>query len=91
MNNQEVQMLIFFIAAWAVIGAVITPIVFTKKGRNPVVGFFLGGISGALGGIIILGPLWFFLPRASKTCPQCAEKVLQAAKLLKLSKKLKFM
>ncbi len=50
----------------ALIGSVVTPLVFWAKGRKPASGFFVGVLVGALGNLILLIPLWLMLkPRLS--------------------------
>ena len=34
--------LIAFMVVWAVIGALVTPILFARRGRAPLTGFFMG-------------------------------------------------
>jgi hypothetical protein len=45
----------------ALIGALVTPLVFWAKGRKPASGFFAGVLVGALGNLILLIPLWLML------------------------------
>jgi hypothetical protein len=47
----------------ALIGALITPLVYWAKGRKPASGFFAGVAAGALGNLLLLLPLWLFLRR----------------------------
>lgn len=58
--------LIIMMIVWAVIGAVVTPIVFKAKQQSIGLGIFLGIVSGALGGILILLPLWLITPNRNK-------------------------
>ncbi|MBN2304754.1 MAG: hypothetical protein JXQ72_09775, partial [Anaerolineae bacterium] len=54
---------------WAVIGAVIglivTPIIYGSKGRKPWMGAFVGVVMGAVGNLVLLVPLWIMAPRVS--------------------------
>jgi hypothetical protein len=68
---------------WAMIGAIVTPIVYTQKGRSPWAGLFVGMALGALGGILLLAPLWIFIRPPGKKCPHCAETVLSEALVCK--------
>jgi hypothetical protein len=43
-------------------GALLTPLVFWAKGRKPASGFFVGVACGALGNLLLLIPLWIWLP-----------------------------
>jgi hypothetical protein len=56
--------IVVIIAGWAVIGAIFTPIIFKRKGYTNMVGAFIGGaLMGALGGPLILLPVWIFTRR----------------------------
>ncbi len=51
----------------ALIGALVTPLVYWAKGRKPASGFFAGVLVGALGNLILLVPLWLMLkPRVAQ-------------------------
>ncbi|RMF54041.1 MAG: hypothetical protein D6749_00585 [Chloroflexota bacterium] len=45
----------------ALLGALITPLVYWAKGRKPASGFFAGVLAGAVGNIVLLLPLWLLL------------------------------
>jgi hypothetical protein len=63
----RVQIYLIFIGLGALIGAVITPLVYWAKGRKPASGFFAGVIVGAFGNLILLIPLWLIVrPRLSE-------------------------
>ncbi|MCS6872373.1 MAG: hypothetical protein RML95_00620 [Anaerolineae bacterium] len=47
----------------ALIGALITPLVYWAKGRKPASGFFAGVLAGGLGNLLFLLPLWALLRR----------------------------
>jgi Flp pilus assembly protein TadD len=47
----------------ALIGALITPLIYWAKGRKPASGFFAGVLAGGLGNLLFLLPLWIFLRR----------------------------
>jgi formylglycine-generating enzyme required for sulfatase activity len=84
MNQRQLdEFLILFIIIWTIIGAIVTPILFSRRGRSAALGFVLGIIGGALGGIIILGPLWYFTRRPDKKCPECAERISYEALVCK--------
>jgi hypothetical protein len=52
----------------ALIGALITPLVYWSKGRKPASGFFAGVLVGAIGNLVLLIPLWLLLkPRRPQT------------------------
>lgn len=77
--EMESDFLIVMMIVWGAIGLFVTPFVFKNKGRDPQRGAILGLIAGAAGGIILLGPLWFFLPLRGKKCPECAETIRREA------------
>lgn len=52
-----------FSGSGALIGALITPLVYWAKGRKPASGFFAGVLTGALGNLVLLLPLWVLLRR----------------------------
>ncbi len=52
-----------FSGSGALIGALITPLVYWAKGRKPASGFFAGVLVGALGNLVLLLPLWVLLRR----------------------------
>ncbi|MDQ7025582.1 MAG: MFS transporter [Anaerolineae bacterium] len=45
----------------ALMGAVVTPIVFHNKNRSGLLGLLAGAISGGIGSLFLLLPLWFFV------------------------------
>ena len=59
----RVQLLVVASAIGALIGALITPLVYWAKGRKPASGFFAGVVVGAFGNLILLIPLWLLLKR----------------------------
>lgn len=84
MNQRQLnEFLTLFIIVWTIIGAIVTPILFSRRGRSAALGFVLGICGGALGGIIILGPLWYFTRRPDKKCPECAERISYEALVCK--------
>jgi hypothetical protein len=63
----DVQLYLIFVGLGALIGALITPLVYWAKGRKPASGFFAGVVAGAFGNLILLIPLWLLVkPRAAK-------------------------
>ncbi len=58
-----VQVYLLFAGLGALIGALVTPLVYWGKGRKPASGFFAGVLVGALGNLILLIPLWIVLNR----------------------------
>ncbi|MCC7447837.1 MAG: hypothetical protein IT324_10485 [Anaerolineae bacterium] len=61
-----VQVYLLFAGIGALIGALVTPLVYWAKGRKPASGFFAGVLVGALGNLILLIPLWIMLkPRTN--------------------------
>jgi formylglycine-generating enzyme required for sulfatase activity len=67
--------LIFFIIVWSIIGAIVGPNLYARRGHNPAIGFLVGIFMGGLGGFILLTVLWVSLKPKQKPCPRCAEKV----------------
>jgi ABC-type uncharacterized transport system permease subunit len=60
------------VVLWAIIGAVVTSGVMLTRNHRWWVGALIGAISGGLGGILVLAPLWFvLLPLLDKRCPRC--------------------
>jgi endonuclease/exonuclease/phosphatase family metal-dependent hydrolase len=59
----EFVFLIFWIVTWAIIGMMITPLMYYDKGHDPSKGTSVGFVAGALGGPVLLLPLWVFIPR----------------------------
>lgn len=59
----RLQVYLVFVATGALIGALITPLVWWAKGRKPSSGFFAGVLVGAFGSLILLIPLWIFVRR----------------------------
>ena len=59
--DERIQLYVLVAGLGALIGALITPLVFWAKGRKPASGFFAGVLVGALGNLILLIPLWLLL------------------------------
>jgi hypothetical protein len=57
----RVQLYLIICGLGALIGALITPLVYWNKGRKPASGFFVGVLVGAFGNLILLIPLWLML------------------------------
>jgi hypothetical protein len=57
----RVQLYLIICGLGALIGALITPLVYWNKGRKPASGFFVGVLVGAVGNLILLIPLWLML------------------------------
>lgn len=47
----------------SILGAVITPLVYHRKNRHVANAVVIGGFVGAIGSLILLIPLWIFIPR----------------------------
>jgi hypothetical protein len=63
----RVQLYLIICGLGALIGALITPLVYWNKGRKPASGFFAGVLVGAIGNLILLIPLWLMLkPRVPR-------------------------
>ena len=56
-----VQVLLVLAGSGALIGALITPLVFWGKHRSLASGFFAGVLVGAVGNLLLLIPLWLLL------------------------------
>lgn len=57
----RVDLFLVYSASGALIGALITPLVYWAKRRKPSSGFFAGVFVGAFGNLILLIPLWLLL------------------------------
>lgn len=47
----------------SILGAVITPFVYQRKNRSAANAIVIGGVVGGLGSLVLLIPLWLFVPR----------------------------
>ncbi|MEO1646027.1 MAG: MFS transporter, partial [Chloroflexota bacterium] len=47
----------------SILGAVITPLVYQRKNRSAANAIVIGGVVGGLGSLVLLIPLWLFVPR----------------------------
>ncbi len=61
MDQVGVDLFIVYSASGALIGSLITPLIYWSKGRKPATGFFAGVLVGAFGNLILLIPLWLIL------------------------------
>ncbi len=77
------EAILLWAIVWAIIGGLTTPFFYRQRGRHPATGLFVGIILGAVGGIILLIPIWLFLPHRGKKCPRCAETVRNEALVCK--------
>lgn len=59
--NDGIQLYLIFAGSGALLGALITPLVYLFKRRIPANGFFVGLIIGGIGNLILLIPLWLLL------------------------------
>jgi hypothetical protein len=66
----RIELYLLIAGVGALIGAVITPLVYWAKGRKPASGFFAGVLVGALGNLILLIPLWLMLKPRRNTLPE---------------------
>ncbi len=57
----RLQVYVIIAALGALIGALVTPLVYWGKGRKPASGFFIGVVLGLVGNLLLLIPFWFFL------------------------------
>ncbi len=57
----RVDLFLVYSASGALIGALITPLVYWAKRRKPASGFFAGVLVGAFGNLLLLFPLWLLL------------------------------
>jgi hypothetical protein len=63
----RLQALLLINLVGALVGALITPLVFWAKGRKPASGFFAGVLAGGIGNLLLLIPLWILLKRRPST------------------------
>ncbi|WP_119071775.1 response regulator [Aggregatilinea lenta] len=64
------QILLVWVITGAVLGALITSILYARKQRNPLPGAVLGGVLGAVGNLIALVPLWLSIVRSDDSRPR---------------------
>ncbi|MEO1289952.1 MAG: LppX_LprAFG lipoprotein, partial [Chloroflexota bacterium] len=55
--------LLWILGLSAILGAVVTPFVYQRKGRSVANAIVIGGVVGALGSLLLLIPLWLFIPQ----------------------------
>jgi hypothetical protein len=67
--GNDTSVLIAIMLAWSAIGLFITSIVYHKRGLSPWAGALIGAACGLLGGILLLGPLWYSVSRKRKRPP----------------------
>ncbi|MEP7286337.1 MAG: hypothetical protein ABI947_11270 [Chloroflexota bacterium] len=75
----RVQLYMIFAASGALIGVIVTPLVYWAKAHHPISGFFVGLLVGAFGNLILLIPLWLSLHRPIGTGNKSAKIVVTAA------------
>ncbi len=64
--------LLWGIVAWAIIGGIVTAVIMTSRNRGWLMGAVGGAVTGGIGGMLFLAPLWFMLlPLLDKKCPRC--------------------
>jgi hypothetical protein len=63
------ELVLLYLFIGGLIGALITPLVYWAKGRKPASGFFAGVVTGAVGNLLLLLPLWILLPRRRVVSP----------------------
>jgi ABC-type uncharacterized transport system permease subunit len=60
------------VVVWAILGGAITAALVVSRNRRGWAGAILGGLTGGVGGVLVLAPLWFvMLPLLDKRCPSC--------------------
>jgi len=57
----RIQIYLIFLSLGALIGAIVTPLVYWAKNRKPASGFFVGVILGGFGNLLLLVPIWLLL------------------------------
>jgi len=57
----RVDLFLVYSASGALIGSLVTPLIYGAKNRKPATGFFAGVLLGAIGNLIWLIPLWLLL------------------------------
>ncbi len=79
------EILLGWVISGAVLGALVTPILYASKQRNPLPGALVGAVAGAVGNLIVLVPLWLSIARSGESTrrapidPAMREAVLAAA------------
>ncbi|NDJ76024.1 MAG: sortase [Chloroflexi bacterium] len=56
---------VLWVTMGGVVGGVITPFVFLRKGHDPLQGALIGILAGAIGNLFFLVPLWLAWPRVN--------------------------
>ncbi|GAB5493911.1 MAG: hypothetical protein Phog2KO_41260 [Phototrophicaceae bacterium] len=54
----------------SILGAVVTPFVYQYKNRHVANAVVIGGVVGAIGSLVLLLPLWIFIPRLDEDSQQ---------------------
>lgn len=60
------EILLGWVITGAVLGALVTPILYASKQRNPLPGVLVGAVAGAVGNLIVLVPLWLSIARSEE-------------------------
>lgn len=58
------ESVILWVTLGGAIGGIVTPFIYSHKGRDPISGALLGLLLGVVGNLVLLVPLWLLLPRA---------------------------
>ncbi len=66
-QNNWLTPLLWIIGLSSIIGAVVTPFVYQRKNRHVANAVVIGGFVGAIGSLVLLLPLWIFIPRLDDT------------------------
>lgn len=63
MDQTLLYVIEFWVMTGALIGGVVTPLIFARKGQNDWLGALIGVVVGGVGNLILLLPLWLVLLR----------------------------
>ncbi|MGB7340738.1 MAG: MFS transporter [Phototrophicaceae bacterium] len=55
--------LLWLMGLSSILGAVVTPFIYQRKGRSPSNAVVIGGLVGAIGSLVLLIPLWLLIPK----------------------------
>lgn len=76
------SLLVIYVALWTLLGVVLTPVLFRRRGLDMRLGLIVGLTAGLIGQLTALGPIWLLvgLGRAPMvSCPDCGQPFPRSA------------